>query len=162
MTDPIKCHECGSEMSRDVRPSQVTYKGHSVSIEQPGWYCTNCDEVVLVGADAALMESAFVNLKADVDGILTPSEVQRIRAKLGISQRRAGALLGGGPRSFQKYESGTDWITKSMANLLRLLDRDPGRLAELVGPVTKGRVTGQRKVRQPRAASAGQGGQATG
>jgi hypothetical protein len=49
-----------------------------------------------------------------------------------------------------------------MANLLRLLDRDPGRLAELVGPVTKGRVTGQRKFRQPRAASAGQGGQATG
>lgn len=53
--------------------------------------------------------------------------------KLGLSQRQAGALLGGDPRSFEKYESGTDWITKSMANLLRLLDRDPGRLAELGG-----------------------------
>lgn len=149
MFDIVKCHECGSEMSRDVRPRPVTYKGHSVSIEQPGWYCTKCEEVVLAGEDAALMEAAFINLKAEVDGILTPSEVQRIRAKLGLSQRRAGALLGGGARSFQKYESGTDWITKSMANLLRLLDRDPGRLAELVGRSTNG-VNGPEALRNGR------------
>jgi HTH-type transcriptional regulator/antitoxin MqsA len=39
--------------------------------------------------------------------------------------------LGGGPRAFQKYESGADWVTKAMANLLRLLDRDPSGIAAL-------------------------------
>lgn len=131
-TKNIVCHACGGAMLRDVRPNQITYKGHSVSVEQPGWYCQNCDEVVFEGADAEPTEQAFVRLKAEVDGILTPTDVTRIRRKLGLSQRRAGAVLGGGPRSFQKYESGTDWVTRSMANLLRLLDRDPARLKELL------------------------------
>ncbi len=134
MSDNLKCHACGMAMVRDVRPNQVTYQGHAAEIEQPGWYCTSCDEVVLVGRDADVTEEAFVELKARVDGILPPSEVRRIRVKLGLSQRRASALLGGGPRSFQKYESGTDWITRSMANLLRLLDKDPARLQELIDP----------------------------
>jgi HTH-type transcriptional regulator/antitoxin MqsA len=87
--------------------------------------------VVLEPADSAVTEAAFIPLKAEVDGILTPHEVQRIRRKLGLSQRSAGALLGGGPRSFQKYESGKDWVTRAMANLLRLLEHDPKRLQEL-------------------------------
>jgi len=131
MNENLTCHTCGSAMVRDVRAADVSYKGHVVKVEQLGWYCTGCDEAVLVGEDAAVTESAFIRLKVEVDGILSPSEVQRIRTKLGLSQRRAGALLGGGPRSFQKYESGTDWITRSMANLLRLLDKAPARLAEL-------------------------------
>ena len=79
-----------------------------------------------------------MHLKAEVDGILTPEGVSRIRRKLGLSQRRAGALLGGGPRSFQKYESGTDWVTRSMSNLLLLLDRDPTRLSELIAANERG------------------------
>jgi HTH-type transcriptional regulator/antitoxin MqsA len=127
----LRCHECGADMVRAVRPDTVEYKGRSTAIEQPGWYCKGCKEVVLSGDDMAVTEAAFVHLKAEVDGILTPAEVQRIRKKLGLSQRKAGALLGGGPRSFQKYESGTDWVTKPMANLLRLLDRHPTMIKEL-------------------------------
>ncbi len=134
MGKTIKCPECGWKMVRDLRPDEVIYKGRTVRIGQPGWYCTRkgCDEVVLEGPDSAVTEQAFIGLKAEVDGILTPEGVARIRRKLGLSQRKAGSLLGGGPRSFQKYESGTDWVTRSMSNLLRLLDRDPTRLAELV------------------------------
>ncbi|MBM4370998.1 MAG: type II toxin-antitoxin system MqsA family antitoxin [Deltaproteobacteria bacterium] len=133
MDKTIRCHECGGDMTRDVRPDVVTYKGRAVEVDQPGWYCGSCKEVVFEGQDADVAEEAFVALKAEVDGILTPREVQRIRLKLGISQRRAGALLGGGPRSFQKYEAGTDWVTRSMANLLRLLDSDPGLLRVIGG-----------------------------
>lgn len=132
MGGTIRCHACGADMVRDVRPDEVVYKGHSEKIDQPGWYCQGCDEVVLDGADSAVADEAFIRLRAEVDGVLTPQEVARIRQRLGLSQRQAGALLGGGPRSFQKYESGTDWVTKAMANLLRLLDRDPSRIEELV------------------------------
>ncbi len=131
MEKTLRCHECASDMVRDRRPHEVVYKGHSVTVAQSGWYCTACAEVVIDGTDMTVLEEAFLHLKAEVDGILTPAEVTRIRKHLGLSQRRAGALLGGGPRSFQKYESGADWVTRAMANLLRLLDKDPSRLAEL-------------------------------
>ena len=142
-TKTIKCHACGGKMSRDVRPDTVKYKDSQVTVEQPGWYCSGCDEVVFTGEDAAVTEAVFVRLKADVDRILTPGEVRRIRERLGLSQRAAGRLLGGGPRSFQKYESGTGWVTRSMTNLLRLLDNEPGRLRELATKSTRRRSGGQ-------------------
>ena len=152
MHEIIRCHACGAELVRDVRAGEVVYKGHTAKVDQPGWYCQGCDEVVLDGADAIVADEAFIRLRAEVDGVLIPQEVARIRTKLGLSQRRAGALLGGGPRSFQKYESGTDWITKAMANLLRLLDRDPTRITELV-EAGEGRTarlnSGQRKRAAP-------------
>ncbi|MDY0061626.1 MAG: type II toxin-antitoxin system MqsA family antitoxin [Myxococcota bacterium] len=138
MSETIRCHACGTEMVRDVRPDEVVYKGHAEKIDQPGWFCQGCDEVVLEGGDSAVADEAFIRLRAEVDGVLTPQEVTRIRQRLGLSQRQAGALLGGGPRSFQKYESGTDWVTKAMANLLRLLDRDPTRIEELIALTRSG------------------------
>lgn len=146
MTDTNRCHNCGADMVRDVRPDEVQYKGRTVPFNQPGWYCQKCDEVVLEGADAAVADAVFIRLRADVDGLLTPQEVADIRQKLGLSQRRAGAILGGGPRAFQKYESGTDWVTKSMANLLRLLDRDPTGVDVLANAAAGGR---QADVRPP-------------
>jgi HTH-type transcriptional regulator/antitoxin MqsA len=131
MSETIRCHACGAEMVRDVRSDEVEYKNRTVSFEQPGWYCSGCDEVVLDGPDAVVANEAFVALRADVDGLLTPREIARIRKKLRLSQRRAGELLGGGPRSFQKYESGKGWVSKPMANLLRLLDGHPALAKEL-------------------------------
>ncbi len=125
MADTIRCHACGGDMVRDTRPNQVEYKNQAMAFDQPGWYCQSCDEVVLDGPDAQVADEVFVRLRAEVDGLMTPGEVARVRKKLGLSQRQAGALLGGGPRSFQKYESGKDWVTRSMANLLLLLDDDP-------------------------------------
>jgi len=119
-------------MIPDVRCEELTYKGHRVMIELRGWYCGGCSEALYVLEEAGRRMEAFTALRAKVDGVLTPGEVSRIRRKLGLSQRKASALLGGGPRSFQKYESGVDWITRSMANLLRLLDNDPSRLNELI------------------------------
>jgi len=38
---------------------------------------------------------------------LSPDDIRRIRESLGLSQAEAGEVLGGGPRAFTKYESGT-------------------------------------------------------
>jgi HTH-type transcriptional regulator/antitoxin MqsA len=63
--------------------------------------------------------------------VLSPRHIASIRERLSLSQRRAGELLGGGPRSFQKYESGGQQVSVPMANLLRLLEKDPRRLREI-------------------------------
>jgi DNA-binding transcriptional regulator YiaG len=64
---------------------------------------------------------------------LEPDDIRRIREKLGISQVEAGELLGGGPRAFTKYEGGVIKPAASTANILRMLDANPGALATLTG-----------------------------
>ena len=61
-------------------------------------------------------------------------DIRRIREGLGLTQVEAGELLGGGPRAFTKYENGTIKPSASVANLLRLLDENPGALETLSGP----------------------------
>jgi transcriptional regulator with XRE-family HTH domain len=64
---------------------------------------------------------------------LLPQEIRRIREKIGLSQVEAGELLGGGPRAFTKYESGTIKPTTATANILRLLDANPSAIITLSG-----------------------------
>jgi HTH-type transcriptional regulator/antitoxin MqsA len=129
-------------MTRRSKPRDFEYNGQRVTIRQPGWYCTRCNEGVHDGADIRATDKIFMAFKARVDGVLSPDDVRRARERLRLSQRRAGQLLGGGPRAFQKYESGTAAVSQPMSNLLRLLAKDPKRLTELHSsrPSKRGRI----------------------
>lgn len=100
-------------------------------MDQPGWYCEGCGEGVLSQEDLAATQPVLHAFKAKVEGVMTPSEVRAVRKRLKLSQRRAGALLGGGERSFQKYESGTVMVSHAMSNLLRVLAAEPSLLGVL-------------------------------
>ena len=58
------------------------------------------------GKDMQVSDRRLNRLKALGEGLLTPENIRRIRQKLRLSQEAAGMLIGGGPRAFQKYESG--------------------------------------------------------
>ena len=62
---------------------------------------------------------------------IAPEEVRAIRKGLGLTQIKAGELLGGGPQAFTKYESGTIKPAAAIVNLLRLLETNPGLLSKL-------------------------------
>lgn len=126
------CHECGSKMFRDTKPDTLTYKGQSITINQPGYYCSGCDEVLLDGKDAKATEAAFLELKAKAEGLLTPEEVKEIRKMLKLSQAKAGEILGGGPRAFYKYENGLTLLSRPMHNQLILLSHHPEMINELM------------------------------
>lgn len=126
------CPECGGVMRYGTRDDQLVYRGQKKTIKSLGWWCTECAEAILSGDALKAHGRAFANLKAEVDAVMTPAEVAEVREKLGLSQRKAGELLGGGPRAFQKYEAGTQMVSAPMSNLLRLLSKDPSRLDELV------------------------------
>ncbi len=125
------CPECGGKMTFKTKKEELEYKGYTTRIPTKGWWCGSCDEGILDAEALGASERAFLELKAEVDGLLSPDEVAAIRKRLRLSQRRAGELLGGGPRAFQKYESGQVMVSAAMSNLLRLLDTDPKRLDEL-------------------------------
>jgi HTH-type transcriptional regulator/antitoxin MqsA len=122
-------------MRYEKHADEVRYLGHVRKLKTLGWWCSQCGEAIFDGPALRAREKAFLELKADVDGVLGPAEVARIRTALGLSQRKAGEVLGGGPRAFQKYESGKQAVSVPMSHLLRLLASDPSRLRELSGPV---------------------------
>lgn len=118
-------------MVYEKRPDAIEYKGHRQTIDMLAWWCIECGEAIFGGEPLEAREKAFFELKAEVDEVLSPTRVAAIRAKLGLSQRKASEILGGGPRAFQKYEAGTQSVSVPMSQLLRLLANDPSRLDEL-------------------------------
>lgn len=129
----IRCPACGGRAAHGTRSETVEYKGHTARVAVAGHWCDRCGEAVLEGDALIKRQRAFLELRAKAEGVLSPGQVAAIRSRLKLSQRRAGELLGGGTRAFQKYESGEQQVSVPMTNLLRLLARDPHRLAELVG-----------------------------
>ena len=131
---PVKtqpCPECGGSMRYERRDDALAYKGQEQVRRTLAWWCTKCGEAIFAGKALLARDRAFQQLKAEVDHVLGPNEVATVRGKLRLSQRRAGEVLGGGPRAFQKYESGKQVVSVPMSNLLRLLAHNPARLREI-------------------------------
>lgn len=124
--------ETGAVLKRSVRRRKLDYKGVEREFDLPGWWPADDGDGILEAADLKIVDAAFDELRAEAAQRLKADEVRRIRTRLKLSQRRAGEILGGGPRAFQKYESGEVVVSRPMANLLLLLDRDPSRLKELI------------------------------
>ena len=136
MTNPV-CPETGAPMRRDVRPMTLTYKGESITFDMPGWYCDQSEESIHIGEDMKISDRMLNRLKARSEGLLEPEEIRRIRKKLRLTQEAAGLVIGGGPRAFQKYESGDLLPSRAISSALVLLDHDPKALTVLRGRHSK-------------------------
>src|SRR5262245_4340410 len=95
--------ETGETHTRGVRPFTVTYKGESATVELPGYYPPGDGDGVHVGTDMSVVDHALRELKELVDGVPTPSTIRRVRTKLRLSQREAGAVFRVGENAFDKY-----------------------------------------------------------
>lgn len=130
MTNPV-CPETGVPMYRGVRPMTLSYKGESLTFDMPGWYCDQSEESIHTGEDMKISDRMLNLLKARHEGLLEPEQIRRIRKKLHLTQEAAGILIGGGPRAFQKYESGDLLPSRAISSALLLLDHDPEALSLL-------------------------------
>lgn len=72
---------------------------------------------------------------------LEPEEIRAIRESLGLTQEEAGRVLGGGPRAFGKYESGSVKPSSAFVGLLRVLAANPGMIATLQGSTSRAAPT---------------------
>ncbi|WP_283776377.1 type II toxin-antitoxin system MqsA family antitoxin [Stappia sp. WLB 29] len=121
----------GKPLARDLRPVTISYKGLSRTFDMPGWYAEGVEDGIHSGEDMKVSDRELNRLKAEAEHLLTPDEVRAIRRKLRLSQRDAGLVIGGGPRAFQKYESGEVLVSRGIASALRLLERHPEEIATL-------------------------------
>jgi len=129
----MKCPVCGAgKLVRESRDLSYTYGGRSAIIRQSGDYCDACGEGIFSSDESAQYLAAVGAFRVEVDAEpLAPTEVRRIRKKLGLTQREAGNIFGGGIRAFSQYERGETRQGKALDKLLRLLDRHPELLDEV-------------------------------
>jgi len=124
--------DTGKTMVRDVRPFDVTYRGHTITVDHPGYYNPDDpDDAVFIGKDMAAADAALRELKRRVDGLPTPEAIREIRAKLKLSQREAGELFKVGENAFDKYERGLIEPSGPTIQLMHLLSRHPELVDEL-------------------------------
>ena len=111
------CPSCDGVMRRGVQEETVTFQGESLTYLQPGWHCENGDDGVLEGADNDYADAALHEVMARAKhSPISPLMVRAAREAVGVSQRQAGKVFGGGPTAFYKYETAKAVPSEGMAN----------------------------------------------
>ncbi len=131
LPDTMTAPETGEVLTRSVRPFVVSYKGESSTVDLPGYYPAGDGDGVHVGDDMRVVDDALRTLKERIEGIPSPATIRRVRAKLKLSQREAGALFKVGESAFDKYERGLVEPSGPTSQLLKVLDRHPEIIDEL-------------------------------
>lgn len=131
----MKCPVCGgSSLRRDCdRKIPYTYKGQETVLDVHGDWCPDCDEMIFSDEEAAAVEKQMADFKRLVNSqAVDPEFIQSVRKKLGLNQKQAGELFGGGVNAFSRYERGKMNPPQSLVVLLQLLNHKPELLDDVV------------------------------
>ncbi len=133
MIEPVQCMSCGFKgMVRDEnRTETISYSGESITLTGlAGWFCPECSDGVFDDESSQRYAEASDRLVM-LARQRCREEVRRIRRKLGLTQKEAAAMFGGGINAFSRYERGEIEPSTATMQLLRLLDKHPELLNEL-------------------------------
>ncbi|WP_353570047.1 type II toxin-antitoxin system MqsA family antitoxin [Candidatus Albibeggiatoa sp. nov. BB20] len=127
-----KCPFCKiGYLERKTMIETYHYREQKLEIEQSGEFCNSCEEGILDANDLKSTDKAIRTFRAKVDGLFTPDEIRQIRKKLGLTQKQAAHLCGGGVNAFSRYERGDVTPVRAVNNLFKLLNNPPEFLKEL-------------------------------
>lgn len=125
----LNCEQ--ADMVRRKKDAVIAYRGHQATVRAvDGWHCPACGEIEFAGKEGERYAQALERLRLKVDAE-EAAELVRIRKKLGLSQRRAAEIAGGGINAFSRYENGKAKPVAAVVNLFRLLDKHPELMDEI-------------------------------
>lgn len=125
----LNCEQ--ADMVRCKKDAVIAYRGHQAIVRAlDGWHCQACGEIEFAGKEGERYAQALEKLRVKVDA-QEAAELVRIRKKLGLSQRRAAEIAGGGVNAFSRYENGKAKPVAAVVNLFRLLDKHPELMDEI-------------------------------
>lgn len=127
------CPVCGEkELIHGVYAVPYAYKKRATSFELEGDKCPSCGEIILAKEECRALDKLMEAFERTVnEELYDPAFVLAVRKKLGLNQKQAGALFGGGANAFSRYELGKARPPQTLLQLFRLLNNDPSRIHEL-------------------------------
>jgi len=140
---PRQCPACGSHDA--LAPvKNVSLRARVGDLEQAvarltGEACGVCEETLLDDASSVRYAEALdglVKARREAEG----EELKRVRKKLGLTQRDAGLLVGGGPNGMSRWERGTVEPPQPVRTLFGLLDLHPNLLKDALGANLRARA----------------------
>lgn len=130
-----QCGACGEGALVTTRGvCEVEHHGEKGKIIQKSHTCDSCGAILFDEADVRENRRAWLRFKKQVDMIPLGFEIAAMRMAANLTQKAAGALFGGGPVAFSKYENDDLVPDDAMINLLKLAIVYPDtvtRLAEI-------------------------------
>lgn len=144
MTTTRNCPVCGKgPLKPRTYGRDMDHKGVRISVEGLQYdFCPDCDAEITSPAqmdhNAALVRSAFIQERARVKAeqhLLTGTAIRAIREQLGVTQKQAAKIFGGGPTAFSKYEAEDIVQSVAMDKLLRVAAAVPEAARWLVKEV---------------------------
>lgn len=122
----MKCDVCGEgNLKSCSRERRIEYGGSIGTVLLHFSSCDTCRSEI-VNEEQSLLNRRNVNrFKKMVDRVPLGAQIRSMRRAAKLTQVQAGALLGGGPVAFSKYENDDLLPDTGMATLLRLLIADP-------------------------------------
>lgn len=133
----MKCPVCGvAELIHDIRDLSYTYKGETTTITRvKADFCPACDESITDTAETERLMCEMLAFNKQVNAaIVDPAFIVKVRKKLGLGQREAAELFGGGVNAFSRYENGKTKPPLALVKLFKLLNRHPELLSEVKTP----------------------------
>lgn len=130
----MKCPACGgAELLHDTRNLPYTYKGKQTVLPAvTGDFCPACAESILDAAESERVMREMLAFNRQVNAAaVDPGFIATVRKKLGLDQREAAELFGGGVNAFSRYETGRTKPPLALVKLLKVLDRHPDLLHEI-------------------------------
>lgn len=126
------CPEClEGTLKHGRKQTAFEYRGRVLDFEQVGAWCDRCGEGVMTGTEAEATEPLIDQFIATVDKE-EAAELAHIRKRLKLTQKQAAQITGGGHNAFSRYERGEAKALPAVIKLMRLLDRHPELLKEVV------------------------------
>lgn len=126
------CPACGSDrLGLLCTPESAEFKGVEILVPKVlSTACESCGYTFSTNEqhdlNVAATRAAFVEQGAAAKakkGLLTGSQLRAIREQLGLSQREASELFGGGPVAFSKYENEDVAQSVAMDRLIRMVEK---------------------------------------
>lgn len=127
---PSFCAQCGGKDFTAFVDETLFLDAETAVSGLKGYRCNFCGEEELDDESHARFADATTALvrmrRAEEQTML-----RRVRKKLGLTQKQASALSGGGHNAFSRYERGETSPVAGVINLFKILDKHPELLDEI-------------------------------
>lgn len=127
----MDCVLCGKPAITVKAKRPGRYKAEVVEVDSEFFRCEPCQENFF---SPEQMRAHFRAVKNEIRkkyGLLPPERIAQIRRNLNLTQEQLERLLGTGPKTIVRWESGKVIQGRSHDNILRLLERDPALVKKL-------------------------------